>query len=588
MSEWCLENKKTECKSLSPILTRLVANRGIRTDKEARTYFCSDISNLHSPSLLKDMDKGTSLVVGAIKDGKKIRVIGDYDIDGVCASVILYRGLKSVGADVSVAIPHRVKDGYGLNERLIREASAESVDLVLTCDNGIGAIEQTELAHKLGMTVVITDHHEVHYTETESGREYSLPDADAIIDPKQSDCNYPFDGICGAFVAYKFIRYIYENKLLGDEYEDVYTDTDFDNELLQYAAFATVGDIMELCDENRVLVKNGLNLMSARPARGIAELIRVQGLCGKQITTYHLGFVIGPCINAAGRLDSAMRAFDLLTCENDIEAEKMANDLRELNESRKSMTDTAVKDGKEKLTDDMVEVLFLPECHESVAGIVAGRLKEYCHKPVLVATRTDGKILKGSARSIPAYPLYDEMTKVGDLFLGFGGHSQAAGFSLLQSNFTELRKRLNANCVLSERDVQEEVLVDMVLPLCDATGELADIMDVMEPFGTGNRKPMFMRTNLRLLRMETMGKTGKYAKLIVADGGVSHELVTFKHVEELTMEVCRHFDLKTSQALIGGLPVSENLRISVVYSVGWNEFRGERRVQLTVEDLKLV
>ena len=588
MIDWCLVKKKSECTILPPLVSRIVANRGITTNEKAKEYFGGGLEIMHSPSLFKDMAKGTGLVVRAIKHGWHIRIIGDYDADGVCSTAILYRGLKAIGADVSYAIPHRVKDGYGLNPRLIREASEDGVKLILTCDNGIGAVEQIKLANELGMLVVITDHHEVPYVEREDGtREYSLPEAYAVIDPKQSDCEYPFKNICGALVAYKFIQYIYTHDLAGASYSDVYADGYFDNELLQLAAVATVCDIMELQDENRALVRYGLQQMTENPAQGLRQIIEAQSLGSKQITAYHIGFIIGPCINAAGRLDSADRALALLLCENDADAARMAEDLKELNATRISMTETAVKEGMKKLDSQKVQVLYLPECHESIAGIVAGRLKDASHKPVLVATRTVGRNCKGSARSTDAYPLYHEMTKVKDLFQGFGGHALAAGFSMELDKMDELRKRLNENCTLTDREVRGRLLVDAVLPLAEADGELADALETMEPFGTGNRKPLFMRTNLQLLRMKKMGKTGRAARLYVKDGRQEFEVVTFSQAEELVIGVAGRYSRATSDCLMDGLVVLDDVRLSIVYSVSWNEYQGNRTVQLVVEDLRL-
>lgn len=587
--EWNLVNKKTQCKTLPPVVARLVANRGVTTDAEAKIYFGGGLQDMHDPALFKDIERGANITIEAIKRGWKIRIIGDYDVDGVCSTAIFYRGLSAIGADVDTAIPHRVKDGYGLNSRLIREAAEDGVKLIITCDNGIGAVEQVALANELGMTVVVTDHHEVPYVEKEDGsREYILPDAFAVIDPKQEDCKYPFKGICGALVAYKFIQYIYTHELAGASYGNVYADRHFDDELLQLAALATVCDIMELRDENRTLVRYGLEQMTNNPAQGIRQLIEVQSLEGKEITAYHIGFVLGPCINAAGRLDSAERALSLLLCENDMDAVQIAKDLSELNTTRIAMTEASVKTGTELLDSQKVQVVYLPECHESIAGIVAGRLKDASHKPVLVATRTVGRNCKGSARSIEAYPLYHEMTKVKELFQGFGGHALAAGFTMELDKLDELRKRLNANCTLTDRDVSGTISVDMLMHLSDVDADFADMITTLEPFGTGNKKPLFLCPNLRLVRMKMMGKTGKAARLTVKDGTEECEVVTFKQAEALVMGVASKYSRATSDSLMEGAPLLDDVRMSIVYSVSWNDFRGVRSVQKVVEDFRLL
>lgn len=587
MADWCLVNKKHNCTKLPPTVARLVANRGITTDEEAKAYISGGLELMHDPQLFKDVKKGTDIILNGIKEGKRIRIIGDYDADGVCSSAILCRGLKAIGAKVDVAIPHRVRDGYGLNARLITEAVEDGVDIILTCDNGIGAYDQIALAKEKGLTVVVTDHHEVPYDEVDGVKQYKLPPADALIDPKQADCSYPYKDICGALVAYKFIQYLYGSiPHLIPQYAKVCKDTHFDDELLQLAALATVTDIMPLRDENRVVVKRGLELMTSEPAMGIAQLKEVQGISSMQISVYHLGYIIGPCINAAGRLDSADRAFALLTSSTDAEALKIAEDLKDLNETRKQMEEKALKTGMTLLDDNKVQVVYLPECHESIAGIVAGKLKEACNKPVLVATRTTGTMLKGSGRSIDEYPLYHEMTKVKDLFVGFGGHALAAGFSLDMSNLNALRERLNANCTLTDDDIRGKILIDMKLNLADATEDLADSLETLAPFGTGNRKPRFLATDLCLRKMSPMGQNGKMAHLFVQEDNNEFDIVTFRHAEELVLGVADKYGLSVSESLIRGDKITEPIKLSVVYTVAWNEFRGNKRVQIQVEDFR--
>lgn len=588
MADWCLVNKKHNITILPQTVARLVGNRDITTDADAKNYISGGLELMHDPALFKDMEKGTAITVQAIKDRKHIRVIGDYDADGVCSSTILYRGLKAIGADVDVAIPHRVKDGYGLNARLIKQAVDDGVNVIITCDNGIGAYEPIKLAKESGLTVVVTDHHEVPYDEVDGKRVYKYPPADAIIDPKQKDCNYPYEGICGALVAYKFIQYIYTHSLCGATYSKVYADKHFDEELLQLAALATVTDIMELRDENRVVVRRGLELMRDEPAVGIAQLMDVQGIRGMRITVYHLGFIIGPCINAAGRLDTADRAFALLTATTEAEATKIAEELKDLNETRKDMEEKSIKAGMALVDDNKVQVIYLPECHESIAGLVAGKLKEAYNKPTLVVTRTVGTTLKGSGRSIEAYPMYHEMTKVKDLFLGFGGHALAAGFSLDMSNLNELRERLNKNCVLTDKDISGKIYVDMPLKLSDATEDLANSLETLAPFGTGNRKPYFLCTGLKLKRMQPMGHNGKMAHWFVEEDGTEFDVVTFRHAEMLVLALADKYDLSTSESFVSGEKLAEDIKFAIVYTLSWNEFRGERKLQYQVEDFRLL
>ena len=569
-------------------VARLMCNRGIDSAEAAEGYLRGSLEQMHDPSLFKDMDKAASLIAEAVRSGKHIRVIGDYDIDGVCSTAILVRGLRAVGGNVDYIIPHRIRDGYGMNPDMITKASEDGVEYILTCDNGIAASNEASLAKELGMTLVITDHHEVPYEEEGGIRHYILPDAAAIVDPKQEDCGYPFSGICGGMIAYKFIKYIYANEMTGAEYAAVYGDKDFEDELLQLAAFATVGDIMELKDENRIAVRAGLRLMSSKPARGLSELITALGLSGTELSAFHLGFVLGPCINATGRIDSADRALSLLVEDDENAAMRIAGELKEMNESRKNMTEEAVKLAKAQIEEGVhdgmkVLVIFLPDCHESIAGIVAGRMREFCNKPVFIVTKAE-QGLKGSGRSVEAYHMYDAMTEIKDVFTKYGGHAQAAGFSLEEDRLDEMRRRLNENCRLTDEDLQGKLFIDMELPLSYANGALADALVAMEPFGNGNPKPVFACKGLVFKKMRMIGKNGTGAKISVTDGGQNYELVTFKQAADFIESIRRKYGEAAATLAESGKESIMEITFSAAYGVQWNEFRGEKSVQLLMQD----
>ncbi len=586
MAEWTLIRKggdyvETGKKyGISPVIARLLKNRGV--EEELIPEFLSEEGTpLSDPAFLPDMDKAYRVIKASIEKKEKIRVIGDYDIDGVCSTAILLKGLKHIGALADHTIPHRIIDGYGMNPGMVEDAGRAGIGLIVTCDNGIAAMEECALARKLGIEVVVTDHHEVRYEETEGKRSYILPDAAAVVDPKREDNRYPYPGICGALVAYQLIRYIMQRE-----------DADFegsalDREMQQLAAFATVGDIMELSGENRGLVKRGLKLMCEEPCRGIAALKKVAGLEEGEVNAFHLGFVLGPMVNAGGRLDSADRALDLFLSEDEISAMKKAEELKALNESRKSMTEKAVEEAEammesEGLKNDRVLVVYLPDCHESIAGIVAGRLREKYIKPVLVVTDSREE-LKGSARSIPAYHMFDAMLEVEDIFIKFGGHSQAAGFSLPKDKLGELRTRLNANCRLEDGDFKEVMKVDMELPLAYADASLADALELLEPYGEGNDKALFGRMGVEIKGIKNIGASGKVIKLDALDQGSSAELTMFGMNKLFKEELVNRYGEAKLNALYAGRGV---IRINIVYSVAWNVYNGIRRLQIVVEDYK--
>ena len=488
MEKWFVSAKRADFQEIGrkfgidAVTARLIRNRDVVGDEAVREYLYGSRKDLYAPQLMKDCRKTAEILKEKIAEKKKIRVIGDYDIDGVNATCILYKGLIRCGAEADVEIPDRMKDGYGLNKNLIQYAYEEGIDTILTCDNGIAAVDEIAEAKRLGMTVLITDHHEL---------QERIPAADAIVNPKQPECTYPYKSLCGAAVAYKLMICLYE--LCGIPVEE--TDA-----FIEFAAIATVGDVMDLTGENRILVKEGLKMINQTSNRGLKALIRANGLEDAQISSYHIGFVLGPCINASGRLDTAKRALELLLAEDDAVAEDLAHTLKELNDERKDMTQQGVAQAIELieegvLKEDKVLVVYLPDCHESLAGIIAGRIRERYHKPVFVLTdAADG--LKGSGRSIETYNMFAEMSKCAELFTKFGGHPMAAGLSLPRENMEAFHKKINENSVLTEDDFIPKVTIDVPMPISYITERLVEELGLLEPFGKGNTKPLFAEKSL--------------------------------------------------------------------------------------------
>lgn len=557
-------------------------NRGVTTESEINLYLNGNITQLRDAEAMTDMSKACGIVLSYVRSHKKIRIFGDYDVDGVCSSSILYRGLKALNADVDVTLPHRVHDGYGINEIMVNKAHAEGVDLILTCDNGIAAYGPISRAKELGMCVVVTDHHEVPYDEdTDTGaRTYRLPPADAIVDPKQPGDVFGFTEVCGAYIAYRFILCLF--KAAG-----IHGAEELHNFMIQLAALATVCDVMSLTDDNHLLVRAGMRMMTYEACKGIKELISVTGLLGKEINVFHLGFILGPCINAAGRIDTPVRALKLFTTDDATEVMQIAKDLRELNESRKTMTDKALESAEELINSeeyagDKVFVIYLRECHESINGLVAGKIKEKYGRPTLVLSDSGGKV-KGSARSIPAYNIYDALYKVSDCLLNFGGHSQAAGFALKRDKVAELRKRLNEECTLTEEDFTEELDVDMIMPLSEIDGALLNNLERLAPYGNGNRKARFLCTGLELVSCQFYGKGDTVGKYGVRKDGSSYEVTVFRENEEFMSYLTEKYGRPSVEAVRNG---NGSIPLSIVYTAQWNEFRGNKDIQIVMEDYR--
>ncbi len=606
MAKWMLAARKADFDAIaqkfhiSPVLARILRNRDLVTEQEIDRFLNGTLADLHDPSLLKGMREAGQCLFQKIGQRVKIRIIGDYDADGVCSAYILLRGLRLLGADVDTVIPHRMKDGYGLNDHLIEQAKEDGIDTILTCDNGIAAADQICLANTCGMTVVVTDHHEVPYEEQEGERIYRLPPAAVVIDPKQEDCPYPYKQICGAVVAYKLIRYLFREAQkihwTGRDGEpvDEQAAQALLQELLSFTALATVCDVMELRDENRILVREGLKEMAKTTNYGLKALLQVNDLYGKPLTPYHAGFVIGPCLNATGRLDTAKRALELFDASSIEEAALIASDLKSMNESRKQMTEDGVKlatqQVEQELSGDDILVVYLPDCHESLAGIIAGRIREKYHKPVFVLTSAEEGV-KGSGRSIEAYSMYEEMNKVKELFARFGGHRQAAGLTLAaEDGFSDaqladrFRKALNANSTLKSEDFEEVVHIDVPLPLKLADRNFLAELEKLEPFGTGNPKPLFARKQISILSMAKLGKTGKFRRIRIADEqGNPYQAVYFGDGEEMDRYLMQKYgEERLIQGFRGGL-MQGQMEISIVYSPQINSYNGRESIQILIQ-----
>ena len=509
---------------IDPVVARIMRNRDVTEDGEIESYLNGTTASMGNPWLLKDAKEGAELLREKIQEKKKIRIIGDYDIDGVMSTYILLQGIRELGGVVDVEIPDRIKDGYGVNEQLVEQAVADGVDTILTCDNGIAAKKELEAAKGAGLTVIITDHHEIPYQEEEQERIYLIPKVDAVIDPKQEECTYPYKGICGAVVAWKLIQVLYET--MGRDRQEA-------DKFLEYAAFATVGDVMELRGENRILVKEGLKRLNHTENTGLKALIFRNQLQNREIKAYHIGFVLGPCLNASGRLDTARKALKLLCAENWQEAVSLAEDLTGLNEIRKDMTQKGVEEAVNQIEQspwkqDKVYVVYLPECHESIAGIIAGRIREKYHRPVFVLTKA-AEGVKGSGRSIEAYSMYEELCKCQELLDKFGGHPMAAGLSMREEHIEEFRQMLNRNSVLEDGDIEPVIRFDAVLQLKDWTEERVRQLEKLEPFGNGNEKPIFAAKNLRAQHIRQVGKEGQMQKMVLMDkDGTKCEAISFE------------------------------------------------------------
>ena len=572
-SKWIYKNLKSpefnvlaEKFGVHPAIIKILADRGVQGEDAVREYLEADIATVSDGSELTDMQRGVDIIYDAVKAGKYIRIMGDYDVDGVTSTYILYKGLTGLGAKCDKFIPHRITDGYGLHEPAIRDAYEAGVQVILTCDNGIAAANEIKLAKELGMTVVVTDHHEVPYTEDESGtRRYIIPDANAVIDPKRPEDDGVFKEICGAVVAWKFMGCLY--KKFGKEQE--FKNSDF----LEIASLGTVCDVMELQHDNRAIVKEGLKKMQDTSNIGLQALLEVLGLRDKALTSYDYGFKIGPCINAEGRLDTANEAFDLLVETDYDTAIKRAEQMRDLNVERQNLTKEGMEEAFKiidaEMQDDKVLVVYLPEAHESIAGIIAGKIRERYCKPAFVLTKGDGDFLKGSGRSIEAYSMYEKLVEVKDLMLGFGGHPMAAGLSLKEENLEKFRQELNVRSGLTDADFIPKVMIDVILPVDFLTQNFIRQLEILEPFGKGNEKAVFAQSSVKANRAEIIGKNKNVLK------------ITFNS-RNCKSGVCFH-DIETKEQFL-----NQNGKLydfKMLYYPTLNEWNGVTSIQANVQDI---
>jgi single-stranded-DNA-specific exonuclease len=583
--EWRIYGQKVDFNGyakelgVSPMTVRIMCNRGLRTVDEMKKFLQPDEQDLHEPLLMKDMEKAVGILISKIRAGARIRIVGDYDIDGVCSTAILCKGLRQAGADVDWYIPHRVTDGYGLNLRIVEQAVEDGIDTLLTCDNGISAREEVTFAKKQHMTVIVTDHHDIPSA--------GIPEADAVVNPKQQDCTYPFKGLCGAGVAWKLVQALFA--ALQMDLKPV-------REMVDLAAVATVGDVMDLQGENRLIVQLGLKQISHTKHAGLAALMEACELNPATIGSYHIGFVLGPTINAGGRLETAALAENLMLCDViDEKTQEQAAYLKELNDSRKSMTQNSVEEAismvdESSMADDSVLVVYLKSCSESIAGIVAGRLREHYYKPCIVLTDSaEEGMAKGSGRSIPGYEMFQELERVSTLLTRFGGHPMAAGLSLKKEHISELRKSLNANCTLTPAQLTERLWIDIALPISRISLDWIRQLHLLEPFGKGNEKPLFADRNIRILRGFLLGRERSVLKLLIeSEDGCRMEALLF-HEKDAFLEELEHcYGAEAAARLYGGYDAAENPTcMSMVYEPSINDYRGVQTIQVVIQDFHL-
>ncbi|TJX16135.1 single-stranded-DNA-specific exonuclease RecJ [Tissierella creatinini] len=585
MEKWFIKNKKQDFRQLakeagiSEIVARLLINRDIYKKRDVDLFLNPELSYLSNPEDMRDMVKAADILYKKIDENKKIRIVGDFDVDGVMSVFILYKGLKKLGANVDYVIPDRIMDGYGINMDIVRAAKYDGVDTILTCDNGIAAIEQINLAKSIGLTVIVTDHHDIPYTD-DGLKVYLKSNADAIINPKQQDCNYPEKTLCGAGISYILVRYLFSRS--KDDYEV--------DEFLQYAAIATICDVVDLVGENRIIVKKGLEILNRTKNIGLNALIDMCGIKDKEIGVYHVGFIIGPTINASGRLDSALYALKLLLCEDVVQAYDIAKNLRDLNEARKSLTNSGVdmvinqieKDG---MNYNKVIVVYEPEIHESIAGIIAGRVKDKYNKPTIVLTRGNEGV-KGSARSIEDYNMFEELSKCKDLLNKFGGHPMAAGLSLDENNIEHLRNRLNEYTSLTDEDLIPKVYIDMELPIEYISYKLIEDIRILEPFGKGNVKPLFGGKKLKIYKGYILGVNKNVLKLsLLSFSGQKIEGLLFSDGQGFLMSVEERYGTLQKENMLKGL--ENSIVVDIIYYPNVNEYNGNSTLQVVIQNYRL-
>lgn len=584
--KWLLRNKKVDLKAMSEkykisqLLCKLMVNRDIIDENIINSYINPIYKYLHSPKTMKDVVIAVDIIKRKIQENKKIRIIGDYDVDGIISVFILYTALKKCGANVDYEIPDRIKDGYGINENIVKVAYDEGVDTIITCDNGISAIDQIQYAKDLGLTVIVTDHHDVPFIEEDGVRTFLSSQADAIINPKQIECEYKFKSICGAGVAFKLIEALYEE--IGMDKEECY-------KLIEFVAIATVCDVVDLIDENRIFVKNGLEMLNNSKNIGINALKKACGLEDKEITAYHLGFVIGPCLNASGRLDSAKKGLELLLMEDDEEAKNLAQEIVDLNDARKNMT----KEGVDRainiidstdINNDKILVVYIPDIHESLAGIVAGRVKEKYNKPTIILTKSEEGV-KGSARSIEEYNMFEGLLACKELLDKFGGHPMAAGLSLQEDKVDELRKALNNKCELTDEDLTRKIMIDSSLPLEYLNLHLIEELNVLEPFGKGNSKPVFGVRDAKITKAILLGKDKNVLKLkLLTNNNITIDAMIFNDLENFESKIIEKYGNEGLDNLYN--KSNNNIPMDFTFYPSINEWNGNKSIQIVVNGIR--
>ena len=584
--KWLLRNRKVDLKAMSEkykisqLLCKLMVNRDIIDENIINSYINPVYKYLHSPKTMKDVVFAVDIIKRKIQENKRIRIIGDYDVDGIISVFILYTALKKCGANVDYEIPDRIKDGYGINENIVKVAYDEGVDTIITCDNGISAIDQIQYAKDLGLTVIVTDHHDVPFIEEDGVRTFLSSQADAIINPKQIECEYKFKSICGAGVAFKLIEALYEE--IGMDKEECY-------KLIEFVAIATVCDVVDLIDENRIFVKNGLEMLNNSKNIGINALKKACGLEDKEITAYHLGFVIGPCLNASGRLDSAKKGLELLLMEDDEEAKNLAQEIVDLNDARKNMT----KEGVDRainiidstdINNDKILVVYIPDIHESLAGIVAGRVKEKYNKPTIILTKSEEGV-KGSARSIEEYNMFEGLLACKELLDKFGGHPLAAGLSLQEDKVDELRKALNNKCELTDEDLTRKIMIDSSLPLEYLNLHLIEELNVLEPFGKGNSKPVFGVRDAKITKAILLGKDKNVLKLkLLTNNNITIDAMIFNDLENFESKIIEKYGNEELDNLYN--KSNNNIPMDFTFYPSINEWNGNKSIQIVVNGIR--
>lgn len=584
MEKWILKNPKNDFKKMSEelgvsqLICRVLVNRGMGEHSAARTFIKSGIEGLFDSGLMKDLDKGAAIIIDKIKSGKRIRIIGDYDVDGVVSTYILYKALKLCGADADFVIPHRIFDGYGINDGIVEKAKEDGIDTIITCDNGISAIDQVRHAKDLGITVIITDHHEVPFIEDgEGNRSHILPQADAVIDPKRADCPYPFKLLCGAGVAFKFIHLLYREMGISKEKE---------SEFFEFVAIATVCDVVDLTGENRIFVKTGLSAINQSRNIGLNSLMRQTGILGKELGVYHLGFILGPCINASGRLDWAEKGLKLLLCTDVEEADRLALELHELNNERKAMTLSGVEETVatiegSSLKEDKVLVVYKPHIHESIAGIIAGKIREKYNVPTFIITDSEHGV-KGSGRSIEEYNMFEGLLKCKELLDRFGGHPMAAGLSLERHKLELLRQRLNEDAELTEDDLIPKVYIDARIPISCINLAMAEELAILEPYGKGNSKPVFAEKEISISKASVLGSERKILKLrLVSSQRQYMDCIYFGDISAFDSYITEKYGAEELERLYSGQ--TNKVRLDLIFYIDINQYNGSRSVQLVMQ-----